>query len=45
MKDGAIGFDAALVAAKKAQKACFAAGEPQAATKKFFAERAARKKG
>lgn len=39
------GFDAALVAAKKAQKACFAAGEPQAATKKFFAERAARKKG
>ena len=39
------GFDAALVAAKKAQKACFAAGEPQAATKKFFAERAERKKG
>ena len=37
------GFDAALVAAKAAQQACFAAGEPQAATRRFYADRAARK--
>lgn len=37
------GFDAALVAAKAAQKAAYASGEPQAAMERFFAERAARK--
>ena len=37
------GFDAALEAAKAAQKEAYASGEPQAAMQRFFAERAARK--
>ena len=37
------GFDAALEAAKAAQKKAYASGEPQAAMQRFFAERAARK--
>lgn len=39
------GFDAALAAAKKAQRACYASGEPQAAMQRFVDERAARRKG
>jgi enoyl-CoA hydratase/carnithine racemase len=37
------GFDAALVAAKAAQRRTYASGEPQAAIARFFAERAARR--
>jgi hypothetical protein len=36
------GFDAALEAAKAAQREAYASGEPQAAMQRFFDERAAR---
>jgi enoyl-CoA hydratase/carnithine racemase len=37
------GFDAALEAAKKAQREAYASGEPQAAMKRFFEARSIKK--